>query len=73
MGAPQGTVLAPFLFTYDARSAEHGCSLLKLTDDTAMVGLINGNDDNQTMHILAASQIQSFVNYCDVNFLELNV
>ena len=70
-GAPQGTVLAPFLFTlytFDARSSEEGCSLIKFADDTAMVGLINDDNDNAYL-----SQIQSFVNYCDSNFLELNV
>ncbi|PIK46347.1 hypothetical protein BSL78_16796 [Apostichopus japonicus] len=70
-GAPQGTVLAPFLFTlytYDARSLEQGCSLIKFDDDTAMIGLVNGNGDEAYLR-----QIQSFVNYCDLNFLQLNV
>lgn len=70
-GAPQGTVLAPFLFTlytYDARSLEQGCSLIKFADDTAMIGLVNGNSDEAYLR-----QIQSFVNYCDLNFLQLNV
>ncbi|PIK42685.1 hypothetical protein BSL78_20454 [Apostichopus japonicus] len=70
-GAPQGTVLAPFLFTlytYDARSSEQGCSLIKFADDTAMIGLVNGNGDEAYLR-----QVQSFVNYCDLNFLQLNV
>ncbi|PIK58789.1 hypothetical protein BSL78_04310 [Apostichopus japonicus] len=69
--APQGTVLAPFLFTlytYDARSLEQGCSLIKFADDTAMIGLVNGNGDEAYLR-----QIQSFVNYCDLNLLQLNV
>ena len=70
-GAPQGTVLAPFLFTLytsDCRSLEEGCPVIKFADDTAMAGLINGNDHGSYLR-----QLQSFVDYCDSNVLQLNV
>ncbi|PIK55788.1 putative RNA-directed DNA polymerase from mobile element jockey-like [Apostichopus japonicus] len=70
-GAPQETVLAPFLFTVytsDARSSHDSCHLIKFADDTALVGLITRDDGGEYL-----SQINWFVDYCDQNFLELNM
>ena len=42
-GAPQGTVLAPFLFalyTADCRSTDESCPVVKFADDTELVGKI---------------------------------
>ncbi len=70
-GAPQGTVLAPFLFslyTADFRSSHSDCPLTKFADDTGLTGLISNDDD--TMY---KQEINRFVEWCDCNFLELNV
>ena len=70
-GAPQGTVLAPFLFslyTADHRQTHSSCPLIKFADDTALSGLISDNDDVQYKN-----EISDFVNWCDMNYLDLNV
>ncbi|WP_419631026.1 reverse transcriptase domain-containing protein, partial [Thiolapillus sp.] len=70
-GAPQGTVLAPFLFslyTADCRSTDESCPLVKFADDTELVGKIS-NDEDALYH----KQIENFVNWCDKNYLYLNV
>ena len=43
-------------------------SLIKFADDTALIGLISKDDDSAFL-----SQVDSFVNHCDANYLELNV
>ena len=63
--------LMPFLFTVftsDCRSSSEKCPLVKFADDTAMAGLIDRDDDSALR-----SQLDTFVQYCDQNYLELNV
>ena len=48
IGAPQGTVLATFLFalyTADCRSTDESCPLVKFADDTELVGKISIEED----------------------------
>ena len=70
-GAPQGTVLAPFLFllyTTDCRSTGESRPLETFADDTVLAGKIS-NDEDALYH----KQIEYFVNWCDKNYLYLNV
>ena len=70
-GAPQGIVLAPYLFalyTADCRSTDESCPVVKFADDTELVGKIKYDED-----AIYHKQIENFVNWCDKNYLYLNV
>ena len=59
-GAPQGAVLAPFLFslyTADCRNTDEWYPLVKFVDDTELVGKIS-NDEGALYH----KQTENFVN-----------
>ncbi|KAK3568682.1 hypothetical protein QTP86_013210 [Hemibagrus guttatus] len=70
-GAPQGTVLAPFLFTVytaDFMFSSASCHLQKFSDDSlAIVGLITDDDDREYREL-----IQDFVDWCQRNCLQIN-
>ena len=70
-GALQGTVLSPFLFsiyTSDCRPSHDSCFVDKYADDTVLTGLITNDFDNEYVH-----EITSFVNWCKMNHLVLNI
>nr|AAA83744.1 orf2 [Batrachocottus baicalensis] len=69
-GAPQGTVLAPFLFsiyTSDFKHNSANCHLQKFSDDSAIVGLISADDDREYRELN-----QDFLGWCQRNRLQIN-
>ena len=70
-GAPQGCVLSAVLFiiyTSDCRSSSKHV-IVKYADDTVILGLISNDEDVTTY----TQEVDCFVDWCDNNFLNLNV
>jgi len=68
--APQGTVLAPFLFTIYTSDFKHNSGnvyLQKFSDDSAIVGLISADDDREYRELN-----QDFMEWCQRNRLHIN-
>lgn len=69
-GAPQGTVLAPFLFTVytsDFRYNTSSCHLQKFSDDTVIVGCVSEGNDQEYRQVFS-----DFANWCALNHLRIN-
>merc|ERR1712121_268435 len=63
IGAPQGSVLSPVLFTLytnDCQLNENFVKLIKFADDTTIQGLIRPDNDEETYR----NSIETFVNWC---------
>ncbi|TWW73441.1 hypothetical protein D4764_15G0008350 [Takifugu flavidus] len=70
-GAPQGTVLSPFLFTtYTADFQYHSetCHLQKYSDDKVIVGCVENGQEDEYRDL-----VESFVRWSRENLLQLNV
>ncbi|KAK1801367.1 hypothetical protein P4O66_023040, partial [Electrophorus voltai] len=69
-GAPQGSVLSPLLFTlltHDCAAMHSSNHIIKFTDDTTVVGLINKDESAYR------EEVRELVSWCKVNNLYLNV
>ncbi len=71
VGAPQGCVLSPLLYslyTHDCVSSHSSTSIVKFADDTVVLGLISNNDETAYL-----GEIERLTSWCQDNCLSLNV
>ncbi len=71
VGAPQGCVLSPLLYslyTHDCVSSHSSISIVKFADDTVVLGLISNNDETAYL-----GEVERLTSWCQDNCLSLNV
>ncbi len=71
IGAPQGCVLSPLLYslyTHDCVSSCSSTSIVKFADDTVVLGLINNDDEAAYL-----DEVERLTSWCQDNCLSLNV
>ncbi len=71
VGAPQGCVLSPLLYslyTHECVSSHSSTSIVKFADDTVVLGLISNNDETAYL-----DKIERLTSWCQDNCLSLNV
>ncbi len=71
IGAPQGCVLSPLLYslyTHDGVSSCSSTSIVKFADDTVVLGLINNDDEAAYL-----DEVERLTSWCQDNCLSLNV
>ncbi len=69
-GAPQGSVLSPLLFSLyknDCTSKDPSVKLLKFTDNTTLISLIQDGDES-----VYRQEVKELAVWCSLNNLELN-
>ncbi len=71
IGAPQGCVLSPLLYSlyiHDCVSSHSSTSIVKFADDTVVLGLISNNDETAYL-----DEVEKPTSWCQDNCLSLNV
>ncbi len=71
VGAPQGCVLSPLLYslyTQDCVSSHSSTSIVKFADDTVVLALISNNDETAYF-----DEVEILTSWCQDNCLSLNV
>ncbi len=71
VGAPQGCVLSPLLYslyTHDCVSSHSSTSIVKFADDTVVLGLISNNDETAYL-----DEVERLTSWCQDNCLSLKV
>ncbi len=71
VGAPQGCVLSPLLYslyTHDCVSSHSSTSIVTFSDDTVVLGLISNNDETAYL-----DEVERLTSRCQDNCLSLNV
>ncbi len=67
VGAPQGCVLSPLLYTHDCVSSHSSTSIIKFADDVVL-GLISNNDETAYL-----DEVERLTSWCQDNCLSLNM
>lgn len=71
IGAPQGTVLSPLLFTIYTTDFQYNsdtCHIQKFSDDTAIVACIREDEEEEYRNL-----VKNFEGWCQLNKLQLNI
>ncbi len=71
IGAPQGCVLCPLLYslyTHDCMSSHSSTYIVKFADDTVVLGLNSNNDETAYL-----DEVERLTSWCQDNCLSLNV
>ena len=70
-GAPQGCLLSAVIFIIHTAACRNVSKhvIIKYADETLIIGLISNEEDADTY----SQEIDHFVEWCDCNFLNLNI